>query len=113
MPRELRDELSKLADEDWIQELANDDVSDHEMGYNMALSAIIPEDAQPLGWDMVSAHGIDEKLHDRIMELAGPNVSAHDVIRHYVNEAKQKHAKGEWIPNGGAGDKPNETDNHE
>lgn len=104
MPSELREELAALADEEWVRELADDEYLDERSPqYNVALSAVIPEDADPLDWDMVEAHGIDDDLHERIMALAGANVSAHDVVRHFVIEAKRKHQTGEWVSNGGTG----------
>jgi hypothetical protein len=101
MPRELREELGELADEQWVRDLADEQYLVDGNDYEIVLSAIIPDGAEPINWDMVEAHNIDDGLYERVFSLAGDNVSAHDVIRCFVNDAKQRHATGEWVESGG------------
>lgn len=84
----LRQEMRALAEEDWIQEKADDSFSNP---YNVVLSAILPDDPREdvvMERNAVSLHGIDPELHERIMGIAGDGVYAREVMVELIEQAK-------------------------
>lgn len=94
MRHEDRDRLRELKQDEDIRKQAVEegivDSADRNLTYEEILLMMIPEDGEPLSWSMVTVTSKNNGARDRIQNLAGNYVAAHDVIHHYLTEFDKK-----------------------
>lgn len=95
VPRELREELSELADEQWVADLAKEKTGkEYTRRYSRVLAAILPEtvdDDDVISQELVTIEPIDEDLAAKVRKMSGDNVAAQDVIAHCLEKARADH----------------------
>lgn len=66
--------------------------TDEQLSYRDLIMLIVPEDADEMSVGEVAwVQMRDEEAKDRVLDLAGDKVSAHQVVNRFVSEFAEKH----------------------
>lgn len=87
-----RQKLRDLAEEDWVRENADPDLSPETSLYSYVLSAIVPNEVDEedvLSREMVYVHGVSDDIKSRVDSMAGENVPVHEVLELLIQDAKE------------------------
>lgn len=85
-----RELLNRMKDSQHVKRHAVDegiiDDRDDVLTYPDLIYLIIPDDAEPISYEMAWVHLRDEEAKDRVLDLAGENISAHHVVRKFLDD---------------------------
>lgn len=87
--------LQSLKDSEKVEQMALEAgliEEGEKISYEHILSLAIPEDAEVISRsDMTWIRVGDEDVHEEVMELAGENVSAHEVVHRFTEQFIERH----------------------